>query len=62
MEYWVYFKTNEAGDVVGYVGIRKLTPQDRILGFAHFPAFHPSPEIQQALKDLVAQAKREESI
>jgi len=59
MDYFIYLETNDAGEVIDSVGIRKVTPQDRLLGIAPFPDLCPSPEIRQALKELIEQAQKE---
>jgi hypothetical protein len=59
VEYFIFIKTSKEGSFVNEVGIRKVTPQDRILGITPFPILHPPPEILQALKKLIEQAQKE---
>lgn len=61
MDYLIHLKTNANGEVIDAVGIREVNPQDRLLGITPLPALHPSPEVRQALAELVKEAKNIEA-
>jgi len=60
MVWYILVKDDGKGNIESAVGVKELSPMDMLFTNIMFPVVYPSPEVLQALKDLIAQAKREE--